>query len=322
MTTDKPLFSVCILDHDSPVVADSLTSVFTALLKSHVHKSEVFVVSSSPEVSLALHDLIEKNPDLKVVVLPFGTKKIDMVNYCIRKTSGEFLTLLNSNVILAEDFFVKLYKYKEKLNWFAVVPAARIMESLTLNGHSEALPCKSRFDKDGLHMEFRYGNSNPAPVLSAPFGISTWKRELLVQMNGFSQSYQVLNYSFHADTEATYRAWSFGYGSLYDPTLSVTVIPIHASRSFFTPWPVFLSQDDFIYKLFWNFSYELFILRNRIPAPFLFGVMASLVRFDIWGVLVRILAHLVFLFKKEKYPGLGKAYSFQKIKAVTDKDAL
>lgn len=322
MSTGQPLFSVCILDHHAPTVASSLSAVIQSLSKSKVKDFEVMVVSSSPEISLSLHDVVEAYPDIRIIVLPEGTSKVDMLNYCVRKTRGDFLTILHSNTIVAESFFSHLYTYKEKVNWFAVMPSVRIQEIGVGQTRQSQIPDKSRFLSSDLSIEFRYSGPRSSPVLYAPVGVSTWKRELLVQLDGFQGAFTLFKYSFLSESELAYRAWTFGYGSLHDPGLSVSVIPVNASRSFYASWPALLDQEDFFHKLAWNVSKDLFQIRNHIPLTFKSAFLASIVHLDFLSVLTRIFGGLISALRPEKYPKFGKTYDFDKIKTITDKDSL
>jgi hypothetical protein len=322
MDAGHPLFSVCILDHHAPTVASCLSAAMQSLVQSKVKNFEVMVVSASPEISLSLHDVVEAYPDIRIVVLPEGTSKIDALNYCVRKTKGDLLTIFHSNVIPSQAFFSHLYAYREKVNWFSVMPAVRVQEIGVGGTQLVQIPEKSRFSSSDFSIEFKYGGPHPAPVLYAPVGVSTWRRELLVQLDGFQNVFTIFKYAFLAEAELSYRAWTFGYGSLFDPGLSVTVVPVNASRSFYASWPSLLEREDFFHKLAWNLSKDLFQFRNRIPLTFKSAILDSLVRFDLLAVLVRLVAGLVFVLRPEKYPKFGKSYGFDRIKSMTDKDSL
>ncbi len=322
MAPQNPIFSICLLDKRSPVIIEALVAVFAALKKSLVTQYEIIIVSASAEISMSLDEVVARYPEVKVIVLPAGIHRIDMLNYAVRKTSGEVLCLLNANVIVDSDFFLKLYEYREKVNWLAVVPRVRMAENTDLLSQARAIPSKSRFSIDDLMVEFRYGTSQPASVVSAPAGVSCWKRDSLLKLNGFSSAYKIFNFSFFSDTETTYRGWRNGYGSVYEPGLTVCLISIEGISSFYSLWPELVPEDDFIYKVFWNIAFSLFMLRNRFSISLKKSIIDSLVRLDFLSILTRFIASVVFLFVREKFFDLGSVYSFEKIKQMTDRDEM
>jgi hypothetical protein len=325
----ESLISVCVLDNDSPLLLQCLMSVLKAFEEAGETSYELSVLSLSPRVSFSLDDAVRRYPDLRIVVLPWFTHRVDMLNYAVRRSSGRFVLLLNSDILLARDFFSRLAPYTGKVNLFGLafdvraVSDSRVLQAAAPgevpDGGSEL--GKTAFADDLLGVEVRPGLPEPAPALFAFGGIGCFRREALLKLNGFSPAFKFLAYGFCADLDLCYRAWQAGYGTLFAPDLKVWRSGLRNAGAFYNPIPSSV-HEPFFDRFAWNVLFKFFLMRHRVTVPAGEFFSSTVRALDLLGLLTGFIAWLMRIFHRGGTAGLKPFYGFAKIREITSRDAL
>ena len=331
--SDKaPLVSVCILDNDSPLLLSSLMSVLKAFESAPGTTFELTVLSLSSRVSFALDDAVRRYPDLRIVVLPWFTHRVDMLNYAVRKATAKFILFLDSDVFLNPNFFVRFKPYGEKVNLFGLsfdvrtISDPRVFQTADFDAPADSSAAASEFGKtafapDLLGIDARPGLAAPAPSLFTFSGIGCFRRDALLKLNGFDPAFKFLAYGFCADLDLCYRAWQAGYGTLFAPELKVWRRGLRNAGSFYNPMPV-SSREPFFDRFAWNVLYRFFTLRARVPVPVREFAAATVRTFDILGLMTLLFAWIMKLVHRTRAADLKPFYGFEKIKDITSRDVL
>ena len=329
---DDLLISVCLLDDDSPLLLSSLMAVLKALERAPGTAVEIGVYSRSSAVSFSLDEVVKRFPDLRIVVLPWHTHRVDMLNYALRRSSGRFVLFLNSDIILDRDFFTRFLPYAGKLNLFSlafdvrtvhdpvVFQTAGMEDDLIPSGDSFELG-KTSFSGDLLGIDLKPGLPADAPSLFTFSGAGCFRRDALLQMDGFNGKYKFAGYGFCADLDLCYRAWESGYGTLYAPELKVWHCGLSNAGAFYSALPV-ADHEPFFDRFAWNVLYKLFLIRHGLPVKigaFLAGVFKNL---GVLDLLTLLIALLIRLFQPGKKRSLKPVYGFDKIREITSRDVL
>jgi len=300
-------YSIVVFDRGSPTLLTVLKSIEVALKIGKIQNFEIFLFYSNSKFSLTIDDVLTRFPEIKVIGLPDKTAKIDLYNYALQRTKGDFLVLLNSNIKIKENFFQIINRYKDKTNLFSLTPKIEMQ-----NGQS--------FRKTYIYDDFYFIKQlSKASSFSAPNGMAVYKREILLKVNGFDRAYNMLNYSYWSDADVHLRAWQQGYGTVYEPELQVQFLELEGSQSFYIPVIDFLEKPSLIDKLVWNSNKTIFFLSHK-PNLIWRLLGNDLKRFNLWGGLA-MLVGLIRGINRKKI-NLKPIYSFEKIISIVEKESL
>ena len=136
------------------------------------------------------------------------------VNQGVLKSTGDFVFLMNSDVVLKDDSFLKaldLFKKDQKL--FAVGFA-----QIEKNG--KTVGANRAYFQNGLiyHSSLISNPYSLVPIFWAEGGSSIFNKKLFVDLGLLDELY---NPFYWEDIDLSYRAWKAGYKILYDPNIKV-----------------------------------------------------------------------------------------------------
>lgn len=160
--------------------------------------------SSDDDVETCVRSLA--HPHVKYILHPpprgFGSN----VNFGARYAVGKFLFILNSDIVINDNFFDALLKKISQANVFAVVPRIKriqgdFVESLTSGWHANnkinlEFKNKSKLDESGNY-----------PVYWACGAAMLCRKDLFDALNGFSGLYEP---AYSEDVDLSLRAWRSG----------------------------------------------------------------------------------------------------------------
>lgn len=175
----------------------------------YLKNCEIIIVNDNPTLSLKndlkkfqLVTLIENQENLG-----FGLT----VNIGVQKSKGEYVMLLNDDVILNDDKFKKaIDQFKNNKNLFAI-SFAQIEKDQTIVGHNKISW------KQGLF--FHEKSTSPIKINAwAEGGSCIINRGKFLELNGFDPIYSPF---YWEDIDLSYRAWKSGYQIVYDESIKV-----------------------------------------------------------------------------------------------------
>lgn len=300
-------YSIVVFDRGSPTLLTVLQSIETALNAGKIQNFEIFLFYSNTKFSLTIDDVLARFPEIKVIGLPDKTAKIDLYNYALQRTKGDFLVFLNSNIKIKENFFQIINMYKDKTNLFSLTPKIEMQ-----TGQS--------FGKTYIYDDFYFiKQSSKASAFSALNGIAVYKREILLKVNGFDGVYNIFHYTYWSDADVHLRAWQQGYGTVYEPELQVQFLELEGSQSFYTPVIDFLEKPSLIDKLVWNSNKTIFFLSHK-PTLIWRLLGNDLKHLNLWGLFALFVGLIRGISRKKIY--LKPIYSFEKIISIVEKESL
>jgi len=134
------------------------------------------------------------------------------VNEGVKKTHGQYVLLLNSDVVLKDQSFKKaldLFNKDDKL--FAVSFAQFELNGQLVGGNT------ARF-KNGLLNHYRKQKQKIEPNFWAEGGSMIFKKDIFVKLGMFDDLYSPF---YWEDIDLSYRAWKTGYRVLFNPQIKV-----------------------------------------------------------------------------------------------------
>jgi GT2 family glycosyltransferase len=169
---------------------------------------EIIVVDdASVDNSVAL--LKKSFPEVKVIKHKINRGFSASVNTGVRSSKGEFIALLNSDVLPAEDFLVNVLPHFEDKNVFGV--------SLHEKGYGWA----KGFFKDGMieiGMGAETGSSHRSFYVSGGSGV--FRRSQWVELSGMDE--KTFSPYYWEDVDLSFRAAKKGYILLWEPEAKVS----------------------------------------------------------------------------------------------------
>lgn len=134
------------------------------------------------------------------------------VNKAITKASGEFLFLLNSDVVLKDTSFTKtLADFDNNPNLFAVCAMQKERDGKNIGRNSI-------YYKEGLIYHKRMGTLRKGINGWADGGSSVFRRTMVSKLGNFNE---LLSPFYFEDIELSYRAHKMGWDILFDPSFYV-----------------------------------------------------------------------------------------------------
>ncbi len=136
------------------------------------------------------------------------------VNKGVLKAKRNYIFLMNSDVVLKDNSFLKALEYFKKDRKLFAIGFAQKERDGKIVGANRA------YFKNGL-INHSYLTPNPyhlTPIFWAEGGSSIFKRKLFVDLRLLDELY---NPFYWEDIDLSYRAWKAGYKILYDPNIKV-----------------------------------------------------------------------------------------------------
>lgn len=136
------------------------------------------------------------------------------VNKGVLKANRNYIFLINSDVVLKDDSFVKSLEYFKKDRKLFAVGFAQIEKDGMIVGSNRA------YFKNGLinHDHLQPTNYSLQPNFWAEGGSSIFRKNIFIYLGLLDELY---NPFYWEDIDLSYRAWKMGYKILYDPTIKV-----------------------------------------------------------------------------------------------------
>jgi GT2 family glycosyltransferase len=172
---------------------------------------EIIISDDSSEEDIEASVLALGCPQIKYILHPpprgFGSN----VNFGAQFATGKYLFMLNSDILLNDNFFDGLLRKIHQPNVFAVVPKinriqGNFVESLT----------SGRYAQNKINLEFKnkskLDESIDHPVYWACGAAMLCRRDLFNSLNGFSSLYEP---AYSEDVDLSLRAWRSGFEVWY-----------------------------------------------------------------------------------------------------------
>jgi GT2 family glycosyltransferase len=171
---------------------------------------EVIVVNDFPENSIAKH--MTQFPEVQLLENERNLGFSGAVNAGISKAQGDFVVLLNSDVVLKDNSFQRaLIHFEKNSNLFAVAFAQKEKD-----GH---IVGKNRiYWQKGFFRHDHASDREFGKTAWAEGGSSIFHREKLIKLDMFDTLYAPF---YWEDIDLSYRAWKQGYEVLFDPSIVV-----------------------------------------------------------------------------------------------------
>lgn len=141
------------------------------------------------------------------------------VNKGVLKAKNNYVFLMNSDVVLKDNSFLKALEYFKKDRKLFAVGFAQIEKDGKIVGANRG------YFKNGLINHSNQPISNfyppagePIPNFWAEGGSSILKKKLFIDLGLLDE---LLNPFYWEDIDLSYRAWKAGYKILYDPSIKV-----------------------------------------------------------------------------------------------------
>lgn len=137
------------------------------------------------------------------------------VNQGVLKATREFIFLMNSDVVLKDNSFLKAIEYFEKDNNLFAVGFSQIEKDGKIVGANRA------YFHNGLINHSHQLVANNQQLISnfwAEGGSSIFNKKLFI---GLGMLDELFNPFYWEDIDLSYRAWKVGYRILYDPNIKV-----------------------------------------------------------------------------------------------------
>ncbi|MBP5719322.1 MAG: glycosyltransferase family 2 protein [Abditibacteriota bacterium] len=175
---------------------------------------EVIVVDDgSADDSVSL--IKSRYPDVKLIENGVNKGFSHSVNRGIRAAEGDFVFLLNTDVILPPNVTDNMLPLFEDSDVFAVSP--RII--LPKKGDIDE-GCKwGKWHNGVFYTDQRQNVTEVTPILYATGCAALYRKSMLDALGGFDEVYSPF---YWEDADLGYRAWKRGYKSLYTPHSFVT----------------------------------------------------------------------------------------------------
>ena len=136
------------------------------------------------------------------------------VNRGVLKSTGDYVFLMNSDVVLKDNSFLKALEYFKKDRKLFAVGFAQIEKDGKIVGANRAYFKNGLFNHSPLSSNIYHLKSN----FWAEGGSSIFKKKLFIDLGLLDE---LFNPFYWEDIDLSYRAWKTGYKILYDPSIKV-----------------------------------------------------------------------------------------------------
>ncbi len=247
--------------------------------KKYFAGCEVIVMNDYP-----LKNISQKVKKILPTVIVINNKKnlgfAGNVNSGVKKSTRNYVMLINSDVILKDCSFLNSLEYFKKNEKLFAVGFAQEEKDGTIVGSNRG------YFKDGLINHAHQPISNFHPPAGGPIsnfwaegGSSIFKKQLFVDLGMFDD---LFNPFYWEDIDLSYRAWKSGYQILYDPNIKVEHHHESTIGKYFDKKKIlkiaFRNQIIFQWK---NLTDEDLILKHLLNIPkliFIPGFFAAFVK--------------------------------------------
>jgi len=171
---------------------------------------EIVVINDNPQESLKPDfDLF---PQIKLIENDINLGFAGAVHKAIQQTKGDYIMLLNNDVLLIDTSFLKAENMLQKdTNLFAISFLQKEKNSV-LVGKNQI------FWKRGLFQHKKANNIKAGINSWAEGGSCILNKRLYEKIGGFDSLYSPF---YWEDIDLSYRAWKNGYKILFEPNISV-----------------------------------------------------------------------------------------------------
>lgn len=195
-----------------PTYKNTLVSL-TNLKKNipHLKDCEIIIVNDDPEISIE-NELLSYSA-VKLIENEKNLGFAGAINRGVREASGEYLLLLNSDVVLHNDHFKRALEHFEKDPSLFAVSFAQVEKNKKTVGKNK-LYWKKGFVRHKASENKKFGET-----AWAEGGSSIFSKEKFLNLGGFDELYSPF---YWEDIDLSYRAWKAGFTVLFDPSIIVT----------------------------------------------------------------------------------------------------
>ncbi len=199
-----------------------LPGCLQALARQDAPASEVIVVDNgSDDGSVAL--LLASFPEVRVIELGRNTGFAHAANCGIRAVTGQYVALLNTDVVVAEDWLARMAACLDGDATAASVACkmldlrdpARVYDAGDVLRRDGACEQRGRFGPDDGRWD------QPGEVFGACAGAALYRRQAVLDVGGFDESY----FAYLEDVDLALRLRLAGWRCRYEP-----VVALHAGE--------------------------------------------------------------------------------------------
>lgn len=170
---------------------------------------EIIVVNDDPSESIK--EQLQEFSQIKLIENNQNLGFASSVNTGVNESSGQFILLLNSDVVLLDNSFMKAVKHFENNKLFAVSFAQK-------EKNGEIVGKNKIFWKNGFVQHSKASDLSTGLNGWAEGGSCLINAEKFKDLNGFDSLY---NPFYWEDIDLSYRAWKKGYSVLFDSSIEV-----------------------------------------------------------------------------------------------------
>ncbi len=187
---------------------------FLEINKKYFSSCEVIVMNDYPQTNIT--SKVKKiYPEAVVINNKKNLGFAGNVNKGILKATRNFILLMNSDVVLKDNSFLKTLEYFKKDRKLFAVGFAQIEKDGKIVGANRAY-----FQNGLINHSYQQVTSHQQLISNfwAEGGSSIFKKKLFIDLGSLDELY---NPFYWEDIDISYRAWKSGYKILYDPNIQV-----------------------------------------------------------------------------------------------------
>jgi GT2 family glycosyltransferase len=212
-TAVLPSISVVIPNYNGKsLLENNLPSLYKALHKAHLEYEVILADDCSNDDSV---NFIKENyPDIILICNPINAGFAKNINKAIKKAQKDLVFALNTDVILAEDYFIPMLKYFSKEGTFGVTGQTIDNESHEIQ---DAAKYADQFFNGRIiyNKNFHFNESENAwtPTFYLTGSNALYDRKKLQILNGFDELFSPF---YVEDVELSIRAWRLGWKCYFE----------------------------------------------------------------------------------------------------------
>ncbi|MES2580058.1 MAG: glycosyltransferase [Pseudomonadota bacterium] len=280
----KPITVIIPNYNGAHLLRKNLPTVKAAIVLYDAQSSIIVVDDGSSDDSLAV--LSQEFPEVKIVVHVQNQGFAEAVHSGVNAAETELLFLLNSDVTLQPDIFMPLVAYFDDVNTFSVNPLI-YDEQGAAKRHSWNL---RQFKSGGLMLldwtlENALARRKQGERLAAAYahgGSFMVRKSMFQALGGFHPIYKPF---YSEDYDLGLRAWRRGWGSYFEPTVSIVHQSVGAIRENIKIQQVKCTRRRNRYLLEWIHLTPTQLILSAIPMSLLqlFGELLMLDKTNLKG---------------------------------------